>query len=61
MAGGWTKEMSFQMTFKDSDRRSRSNFDRNVAPDPRSTVTESGFAKLSFASGNGEKMLAGGM
>jgi hypothetical protein len=60
MAGDWTKEMDFQMTFEDCDRRGRSNFDRDVAPDPRSTVTESTFAKLCFASGNGEKMLAGG-
>jgi hypothetical protein len=30
-------------------KRGRSNFDRDVAPDPRSTVTESAFAKLSFA------------
>jgi hypothetical protein len=37
------------------------NFDRDVAPDPRSTVTESAFAKLGYASGNGEKMLAGGV
>jgi hypothetical protein len=58
MAEGCTKEMGFQMTFE--DRRGRSNFDRDVAPDPRSTVTESAVAKLSFASGNGEKMLAGG-
>jgi hypothetical protein len=33
---------------------------RVVAPDPRSTVTESAFAKRSFATGNGEKMLDGG-
>jgi hypothetical protein len=60
MAGGWTKEMGFQVTFEDNDRRGRSNFNRDVAPDPRSTVTESACAKLSIASGNGEKMLAGG-
>jgi hypothetical protein len=60
MAGGRTKEMGFQMTFEHSDRRDRSNFDRDVAPDPRSTATESAYAKLSFASENVEKMLTGG-
>jgi hypothetical protein len=59
MVGGWTKEMGFQMSFEDSDGRGRSNFDRDVTPYPRSTVTESAFAKLSFASGNGKKILAG--
>jgi hypothetical protein len=52
--------MGFRMAFEDSDRRGRSNFDWDVAPDARSTVTESTFAKLGFASENGEKMLAGG-
>jgi hypothetical protein len=56
--------MGFRMTFDDSGRRGRSNFDRDVAPDPRSTVTdstvtESAFAKLSFASGNGEMLASG--
>jgi hypothetical protein len=58
---GWLEVgPKFQTTFEDSDRRGRSNFDKDVAPDPRSTVVESAFAKLSFASANGEKMLAGG-
>jgi hypothetical protein len=60
MAGGWTKEIGFQMTSEDNDGRGRSNFDMNVATDPRGTVTESASAKLSFAFWNGKKMLAGG-
>jgi hypothetical protein len=59
MAGGWTKDIGFQMTLKlaieGADRIST-----DVALDPRSTVIEGAFAKLSFVSGNGEKMLAGG-
>ena len=35
------------------------NFDRDIAPDPRNAVTESMFAKFSFASGNGVKMERG--
>jgi hypothetical protein len=48
------------MTSEDSELNGKSNFGRDVAPDPRSIVTESAFAKLSFAYWTGEKMLAGG-